>query len=188
MPVPSPWRPTDLTPAQREARRRAAAAQFPRVREGRLSQRAVARQVGASPSAVQQWYQAWRLGGRRALAARPRPGRAAKLTAAQWRTLGHLLRRGALAAGYATEQWTLKRIAHLIRHHFGVRYHYRYLERPLKAHGFTPQRPAVQAKERDDAVVRAWLTRDWPALKKKLVAKGGRLPAWTKRVTRFGPA
>lgn len=78
------------------------------------------------------------------------------------------IRRGALAAGYSTEQWTLKRIAHLIRRHFGVRYYYRYLERPLKAHGFTPQRPAVQAKERDDAVVRAWLKRDWPALKKLL--------------------
>lgn len=188
MSAPVPWRPRMLTSAQREERRRAAAAQFPRVRQGRLSQRAVARQVGASPSAVQQWYQAWRVGGRRALAARLRPGRAPKLTAAQWRTLGHHLRRGALAAGYATEQWTLKRVAHLIRRLFGVRYHYRYLERPLKAHGFTPQRPAVQAKERDDAVVRAWLRRDWPALKKKLTAKGGPLPAWTKRVTRIGPA
>ncbi len=188
MPAPLLWRPTDLTVAQREARRHAAAAQFPRVRQGRVSQRAVARQVGASPSAVQQWYQAWRGGGRRALAARPHRGRAAKLTPAQWRTLGQLLRRRALAAGFPTEPWTLKRVAALIRQRFAVRYHYRYLERPLKAHGFTPQRPAVQAKERDDAVVRAWLKRDWPALKKKLGAKGGRLPAWTKRVTRFGPA
>jgi len=188
MPAPLPWHPTTLTAAQREERRRAAATLFPRVRQGRVSQRAVAQHVGASPTAVQQWYQAWLAGGRRALAARPRRGRAAKLTAAQWRTVGQLLRRGALAAGDATEQWTLKRIAHLLRRHFGVRYHYRYLERPLKAHGVTPQRPAVQAKERNDVVVRAWLRRDWPALKKKLVAKGGRLPAWTRRVTRFGPA
>jgi len=73
---------------------------------------------------------------------------------------------GALMAGYVTEQWTLKRVTHVIRRHFEMRYHHRYLERSLKAHGFMPQRPAVQAKERDDAVVRARLTHGWPALKK----------------------
>lgn len=191
MPTPRPWRPTELTIAQREERRRAAATRFPRIQriqQGRLSQRAVARELGVSPSAIHKWYQAWLVGGRRALRAIPKAGRAPTLTAAQWRTLGQHLRRGAVAAGFPTEQWTLKRIAQLIRRLFGGRYHYQYLERPLKAHGVTPPRPAVQARERADALVRAGLKRDWPALKKRLAAKGGRLPAWTKQVTRFGPA
>lgn len=188
MPRPVPWRPTWLTPAQAEERRRAAARHFPQVRQRRLSLRAVARLVGASSSAVQQWYQQWTAGGLRTLRARPKTGRPARLTAAQWQMLGQRLRRGARAAGFATEEWTLRRIAQVIRQHFGVRYHYRYLERPLKAHGFTVQRPMPRARERDDRVVRAWLQRDWPALKKKLGASGASLPAWTKRVTRFGPA
>ena len=182
------WRPTRLTLTQLEERRRAAAAVFPRVKRGTLSQTAVAQQLGVSRSAVNQWYQAWRDGGVRRVAARPKTGRPAKLTAGQWQRLCLLLRRGAIAAGFDTEQWTLKRVARVVRREFGVRYHARYLERPLKTHGFTVQRPAVQAKERDDALVAAWLKRDWPALKKKLAASDARLPAWTRRVTRFGPA
>ena len=38
-----------------------------------------------------------------------------------------------MAAGFDTEQWTLRRIAALIWREFGVRYHPRYLERPLHA-------------------------------------------------------
>jgi hypothetical protein len=34
--------------------------------------------------------------------------------------LGRLLDRGAVASGFDTEQWTLKRIAHLIERRFGV--------------------------------------------------------------------
>jgi putative transposase len=124
----------------------------------------------------------------RGLRRRPKTGRPPKLRAAEWRRLATLLRRGSVACGYDTEQWTLKRVAHLIRREFGVRYHARYLERPLRALGFRPQRPAVQAKERDDALVAAWVKHDWEAIKKRLAARGGSLPSWMRRVTRFGAA
>lgn len=64
--------------------------------------------------------------------------------------LGRILDRGAVASGFGTEQWTLKRIAHVIERRFGVQYHYRSLERPLKARAFSVQRPASRAKERDE--------------------------------------
>ncbi len=181
------WVPTRLTPEQREERRRAAARLFPRVRRGTLSQAAIARELGVSREAVRQWYTAWQAGGVRALRRRPKPGRQPRLSERDWQHLSRLLRRGSIAAGFDTEQWTLKRVAHLIRREFGVRYHSRYLERPLKAHGFTVQRPATQAKERDEALVRAWVQHDWPLIKKKLAARGGRLPSWMRQVTRFGP-
>jgi putative transposase len=71
-----------------------------------------------------------------------------------------------VAAGFPTERWTLKRIAVLIEREFGVNYHPRYLERPLKVHGFSVQRPATRAKERDDLVIAVWPQRDWVTLKK----------------------
>jgi putative transposase len=71
-----------------------------------------------------------------------------------------------VAAGFETERWTLKRIAALIRREFGVRYHPRYLERPLRAHGYTAQRPATRAKERDESAIAAWRRREWVAIKK----------------------
>jgi putative transposase len=173
--------------AQLEQRRCAATVHFPKIRRGQLSQAQLARDLGVCRSAVNQWYAAWRAAGLRALRRRPHRGRPPKLTAAQWRALRGLLRRGARAAGFPTEQWTLRRIAQLIRRRFGVSYHHRYLERPLKAHGLTLQRPAVQARERSEVLVRAWLTRDWDAVKKRLAASGARLPSWTRQVTRFGP-
>jgi transposase len=182
------WIPTRLSAEQREERRRAAAALFRRVRRGTLSQAAVARQLGVSREAVRQWYAAWEQAGVRALRRHPKTGRPPKLGAAEWRRVARLIRRGAVAGGYDTEQWTLKRIADLIHREFGVRYHAGYLERPLKALGFRPQRPAVQAKERDDALVAAWVKHDWVLLKKRLGEKGVSLPSWMRRVTRFGAA
>jgi transposase len=182
------WLPRRLTPAQLEERRLAAAALFPAVRAGRLSQGEVAQRLGVSPAAVCQWYGRWRTGGRRALKARPKTGRPPQLTARQWQRLRIILLHGAVAAGFDTERWTLKRIAAVIRREFGVRYHARALSPVLKAHEFTVQRPATRAKERDEALVRAWLTHDWAQVKKELVVRGARLPSWTRRVTRFGPA
>jgi len=182
------WLLRRLTPAQQEERRLAAAARFPAIRAGRSSQAAVAREFGVSRAAVCQWYEAWGTSGRSALRARPKSGRPPQLTGRQWQRLRTILLRGARAAGFDTERWTLPRIAAVVRREFGVRYHPRALSPALKAHGFTVQRPATQARERDEDLVRAWLRHDWAGVKKELVATGARLPSWTRRVTRFGPA
>jgi transposase len=71
-----------------------------------------------------------------------------------------------MAAGFDTEQGTLRRIAALIWRAFGVRYHPRHLERPLRAGGFTVQCPATQARERDARASAAWPKRTWRTLKK----------------------
>ena len=71
-----------------------------------------------------------------------------------------------MAAGFATERWTLERLAALIEQEFGIHYHPRYLERPLKAHGFSVQRPATRATERAELVSAVWPKREWVALKK----------------------
>jgi transposase len=179
------WHPEHLTPAQLEARRLAAGRL---LRAGRLSQAEIARAFGVSRAAVSHWRRQLERAGLAGLRRRPHPGRPPRLSAAQWQRLGTQLRQGSQAQGFATEQWTLRRIAQLIQRCYGVRYHPRYLERPLKQHGFTAQRPATQAKERDDALVRAWVKHDWELVKKRLDASTGRLPSWMRRVTRFGPA
>lgn len=97
--------------------------------------------------------------------------------------LGHIWAvcwRAARAAGFESERWTLKRIAAVITREFGVRYHPRYLERPLKAHGFSVQRPASRAKERDELVIAVWPKREWVALKKRRGASGARFCSGTR--------
>jgi hypothetical protein len=38
--------------------------------------------------------------------------------------------------------------------------------------GWSPQQPAVYARERDDALVKAWRIRDWPRIKKRRAVEG----------------
>jgi putative transposase len=162
-----------------------AAAQL--LRAGRVTQAEIAREVGVSRTSVMRWQQQLARGGVRALRRRTAPGRASYLTPAEWRQLLRLLARGAMRAGFETEQWTLPRIAVVIEQHFGVAYHPRSLGRALRVRGWSPQQPIARARERDDALVEAWLKRDWPRIKKGLAEVGAPLPSWTRQVTRFGP-
>jgi putative transposase len=177
------WRPTQLTSEQLEERRLTAATL---LRQGQLSQADIARHVGVSRASVCRWAATLAQEGPRGLAARPNLGPPPRLDERAWARLGRLLDQGALAAGFATERWTLKRIAALIAREFGVHYHPRYLERPLKAHGFSVQRPATRAKERDELVIAVWPKRDWVALKKRRAESIGPWSSGTRPATASG--
>lgn len=175
-----PWRPTRLTGEQLQQRRLAAVRRW---RQCKGSQAQLAREMGVSRSSVSRWLKRFRHGGRRALRARAHTGRAARLTRRQWQRLGWMLDRGARAAGFVNERWTLKRIATLIEREFGVRYHPRHLARPLKAHGFTVQLPLPRARERDELLIARWPHEEWVELKKKRAGSIARLSSWTRRGT-----
>ncbi len=177
------WRPAHLTPEQIEERRMTAAVL---LRQGQLSQAEIARHLGVSRASVCRWAATLAQEGPRGLEARPIPGRLPRLDEKAWARLGRLLDRGAVAAGFATERWTLQRIAALIEREFGVHYHPRYLERPLKAHGFSVQRPAIRAKERDELVIAVWPKREWVALKKRRSASTGPSCSWMRQGTASG--
>jgi transposase len=153
-----------------------------------ISEAEVARTVGVSRAAVTQRKHRLEQAGLRGLQQRRSAGRPARLPQAQWGQLWTLLQRGALAAGFETERWTLRRIAHGSEGTFGVRDHYRVLSRALHARGWSPQRPLPRARERDEALSAAGLRRDWPRIKRGLAASGVRSPSWMRPGTRFGPA
>jgi transposase len=167
------WRPNKLTRAQREERRLEAGRL---LRTGQLSQADIARQLGVSRMTVSRWAKllARHQGDMARLKNRAIPGRPPRLAAAQWHQVLGWLQHGALNAGFDTDRWTLRRVRALILVEFGVDYHAHYLARRLKAVGWSPQRPALYAKERDDELVRAWLRHDGPRIKKRLVAQGPR--------------
>jgi putative transposase len=179
------WLPRKLTAEQGEERRRKAAAM---LRVGKRSQAQIARELAVAPSTVCEWAMALEQSGLRGLRARPKTGRPSKLLPAQWKELLRILERGPMVAGFPTDRWTLQRIAKVIASRFGAKFHPHYLAEPLHKLGFSPQRPKVRARERDDALVEAWLKRDWPRIKRGLDEAGQRLPSWTRRVVRFGPA
>jgi transposase len=178
------WRPTHLISEQMEERRLAGAML---LRQGQLSQAQIARHLGVSRASVCRWAATLAQEGPRGLEARPIPGRLPRLDEKAWARLGRFLDRGAVAAGFATERWTLQRIAALIEREFGVHYHPRYLERPLKAHGFSVQRPATRAKERDELVIAVWPKREWVALKKRRSGSTARFSSGKRPATASAP-
>ena len=177
------WRPTHLTSEQMEERRLAGATL---LRQGRLSQAEIARKLGVSRASVCRWAATLAQEGLHGLEARPIPGQLPRLDEKAWTRLGRLLDRGAIAAGFATERWTLNRIAAVIEREFGISYHPRYLERPLKAYGFSVQRPATRAKERDELVIAVWPKREWVALKRRRSGSTGPSCSSMRRATASG--
>jgi transposase len=162
------FQPTHLSRTQLEERRRLGARL---LRQKKLSQAAIARQLGVNRSAVSQWARQLAQGGLRNLRRRTSSGRPAKLSNEQKKDLLRLLKRGARQAGFATERWTLQRIQTLITHEFQVSYHPNSLARLLKQLGWSAQVPLPRAKERDEALIRAWLAHDWSRIKKSAATR-----------------
>lgn len=138
------------------------------VREG-LTQTEAARRVGVVWRTVARWMHQYRESGPKGLAARPTPGRPARLGAGQKKKLERCLFKGAKAAGFETDLWTCPRIATVIEREFGVRYHADHIGRLLRSLGWSPQRPERKARERDERRIRKWVKTDWPEIKKKSV-------------------
>ena len=134
----------------------------------------VARHPGVAAQTVRQWRRAYRAGGRAALRSARPTGRPAKLTPGRREALAGLLERGPAACGFAGKYlWTQRLIADLIAREFGVAYHHDHVGVVLKAMGFTHQKPARRAAERDGARVEAWRREAWPALLKKAATPAG---------------
>jgi len=141
-----------------------------RLRAGRLllkgvAQAEVARRVGVSRATVCEWNERLAQGGLDGLRRRPR-GRPAGLDAGMRGELAQALKAGAMANGYATELWTLARVVRLIAQRFGLQYSASQVWRILSAMGWSCQRPAGRARERNEQAIREWKQKRWPALKK----------------------
>lgn len=132
-----------------------------------MSQADVARELGVTRQSVSRWYADWSEGGAAALDGAGRAGRLPKLTKKQLVQVDRALRQGPAAHGYATELWTLARVAEVIEKLTGVCYHPGHVWRVLGDLGWSRQRPARKAVERDEELVAQWVAQDWPRVKKR---------------------
>jgi putative transposase len=136
------------------------------LKEGKLSKAEIARQLGVTRGSVGAWAKAMKAGGLRRLRKRKSSGRRSKLSAEIRSKLKRLLDRGALASGFPTDRWTLVRVSELVKKEFDIRYHPNSLRRVLDQMGYSVQKPLPRAAERDEVLVKAWLEKDWPRIKK----------------------
>jgi transposase len=132
-----------------------------------IRQADVARQLRVSKQAVSQWWIAWKEGNDHLLNGAPKAGRPARLGKQQLMLIEKELVRGAAANGFATDLWTLPRMASMIKRITGVSYHpahvWKILTQKLE---WSVQRPTLRARERDEQKVQEWFQETWGEVKK----------------------
>jgi transposase len=132
----------------------------------------VARRVGVHRQSVNRWAKQLAENGKLALKKAGRSGRKPRLSEEQLLRVQTVLKAGAETFGYDTGLWTAARVGHVIEREFGIRYTKGHVWWVLKQLGWSCQRPAGRAIERDEEKIRRWKKRRWPELKKTLKDKG----------------
>ena len=155
-----------------EAVKRPEAAEARRLRAAELlaqgrSPAEVAEAVGVSRESVRRWQALLAHGGVAALRRRPAAGRPPKLSDQQAAQVEQALLQGARANGFATDLWTLDRVAQVVQRVTGVRLARASTWRLLVGRlGWSLQRPERKARERDEEAIARWVAYEWPRIKR----------------------
>ncbi|MGH2569393.1 MAG: helix-turn-helix domain-containing protein [Bacteroidota bacterium] len=132
-----------------------------------LKQSKVAATLDVSRQAVQKWWKAYKNNGISAISKRKQSGRPPALSLAEKKKFLKVLAKGPTAFGYTTELWTTGRIAKVLANKMGVFYHRSHMWKILVSCGWSCQKPAKQASERDAKLIQRWVAKEWPRIKKK---------------------
>ena len=142
-----------------------------------MSQVDVAEVFDVSARSVSRWVNAERaLGDRGLRSGRPgrRPQEQKALSKAQQKTICRtIVAQTPEQAGGEGLLWTRKAVAALVLRRFGVRISLPTTGKYLKDWGLSPQKPIRRAYEQNPALVRAWLSKTYPAIAAAAKADGG---------------
>jgi len=126
------------------------------------SQYWIAKHMGVSFEAVRKWVDAYEAKGMKGLESKGHPGPQAELGEKDHKKIRAAILKGPRAEGYATDLWTLERIAQLIKRIGKVSYHPGHVWKVVIALGFSCQKPERRAKERDEEAIKNWRIRSFP--------------------------
>ncbi|WP_405147679.1 winged helix-turn-helix domain-containing protein [Sphaerisporangium sp. NBC_01403] len=140
----------------------------------------IARKLRVTERSVERWRRAWREGGAQALHSQGPPS-LPKISPSQFARLEAELERGPLAHGYADQRWTLMRIKTLIGRMFHIGYTVPGVWLLLRRNGWSCQRPARRAIERDEAAIEVWKKEIWLQVEDRRRPKAPGSASKTKR-------
>ena len=158
------WRPSRLTRTQQEERRLAAQSA---LTDPNHTTHDLAHQFGVAGVTIRAWRARLQRDGEEALRASRATGRPERLTAAQQDEIGAMIDGDPRAHGFETSGWTIPKIRHVIGVTYGVWLDRAHLSRKLRRWGFTYQRPALRAVERNEDDIATWVRVQRAALGKK---------------------
>ena len=146
-----------------ESRRMKAAKLFNKGR----AQAEVAKSLAVSRAAAHYWYTAWKQKKKEGLKSKGRPGRKSQLTPEKIKKVRRVLLKGATAAGYDTDMWTLSRIQKAIQKNVHVTISQTHTWSVIHSLGFTCQKPETRYWDRDEDAITQWRENTWPRIQKK---------------------
>lgn len=135
-----------------------------------LATRVIVTSLKVDDQTIRRWRRQFKAKGRDGLLSRKHLGRPSRLTPRQKNRLADLLAKTPVECGLDRYLWTQQLIADLIAREFGINYHHDHIGVILRDMGFTHQKPARRAQERDEARIETWRKKFWPALLKKVLA------------------
>lgn len=151
-----------LSRLEREKNRHKAGKMF----QGGATQAEVARKFNISRAAACKWYAAWDKEGLKGLDSKGPPGFDSALDEKKRRKFKTAILKGPLEAGYATNLWMLNRLVDVLKKTTRVKFGPVRTWQVVRSLGFTPQKPALKAKERDEKKIADWKARRLPGIKK----------------------
>ncbi|WP_245532759.1 winged helix-turn-helix domain-containing protein [Deinococcus proteolyticus] len=179
----SAWRPARLSRTQQEERRLAAQ---PLLNDPDWSTRDLARHFGVAEVTIRAWRARIRHGGEEALRASRATGRPEFLTPDQQKEIQDILESDPRLHGFETSGWTVPKVRQVIGLKYGVWIDRAHLSRKLRRWGFSYQRPALRAVERNEEDIAAWVRLQKEALEKKRAEGAGVFTDGRRRRRRRG--
>lgn len=142
-----------------------------RLKAGKLfekgyAQAAVARKFKVTTAAANYWYVAWEKGGLAALKSKGHSGFSSSLTPEKRRAFKKAILKGPKNFGFETDLWTLPRLSAVMKKVCKIKFSEVWVWHIVRELGFTPQKPQVKAKERNEKAIKEWREKTLPNLKK----------------------
>ena len=142
-----------------------------RLKAGKMFQKGrtqaeVARKFNVSTAAANQWHSIWKKRGADGLKSAGKSGVKPKLTQEKRQAFKKAILKGPLAFGYETDLWTLPRLSAVMKKVNKIKFSEVWIWHIIRDLGFTPQRPQVQAMQRDEKMIKEWKEKTLPDLKK----------------------
>lgn len=153
---------TTLSREEREKNRHEAGRMF---RRG-ATQAEVAKKFNVSRAAACKWHAVWEQKGLKGLDSKGLPGFDSLLDEKGRKKFKTAILKGPLKAGYETNLWTLNRLIEVLKKTTKVKFGPVRTWQVVRSLGFTPQKPKLKAKERDEKKIADWKARRLPSIKK----------------------
>ncbi len=131
------------------------------------SPEAVIKALGMTRGCIYKWIAKYREGGTDALKAKPLTGRPLKLTGPNLRWIFKTVTtKNPLQLQFPFALWTREMVKELIRREYGIKLNVTSVGRLLKKLGLSCQKPLMRAFQQNPVVVREWVERDYPKIRK----------------------